>query len=322
MYTTEEKLKSSIKTYDLGVWKVQVLDEPLLISEKEKAYLEAQAELWAEKFAPLHANWLRRQFGAPTVSIRFDYVLDKSGVPRIFEIEDRPTGFEVAALVDSHSFQAFKNALLMFSNFAYKPLGICVSKERMYNSDDYFWIHRIAKDNDVRIVLGDIPKNPEKNIWFVRSLRSEEKYYHLDKFSVSTTKYEGDKGYGKEMNLWTDIPLDIDWSSAHAFKPESGCRCENIHLWSPTDRNSKGGFSTKTKIENAIKAKEVQFMQDYFPPETVSFLPENYLLIRRTHAVFSLPDLKYRVVGGQWEARPNCTKIHGASDAVCGPMLV
>jgi len=192
----------------------------------------------------------------------------------------------------------------------------------MFNSDDYVWTQRIKNFTDFRVVLGEIPRNPETHLWLVRSLRSESKYYSLSPYSLSTIEFEGDKSYGVNMGLWKVIESAdaIDWSIPFVVKPDSGCRCENVHLFKPGQSNH--GFSTRSKITKAIEQKEVKYIQPYFATEKHQFLPEGYQLIRRCYAVYSVEQQKYQIIGGIWEARPKCHKIHGASDAVCGPLVL
>ena len=265
-----------------------------------------------------------KNFSVPSNIIRFDYVLNDQGDINVFEIEDRPAGFEINALVSPYTDNSFLLSLSELSNYTKKPIGICVSKGRMFNSDDFFWVQRFSKFNmnleNSKFVFGEFPKNPEDYLWFVRSLRHEKEYYDLEKYSFSTIKYEGDKSYGLKMGLYKTIPEDILWDKPFVFKPESGCRCENVHMYHP--KQPGGGFSTRSKIERAIENGDVKYIQPYYEPEHPDFLPNGYSMLRRCYLIFDIDTLSYKVVGGQWEARPKCHKIHGASDAVCGPLVL
>lgn len=321
-YKNEEDLNQGIQLLSIGSWKVRTLAEPVFVLPQEKQILETYAKKWTQIFNPEHSNWFRNEFGAPSCIIRFDYVVDILGVPHIFEIEDRPAGLEISAQVEKNSFQLFTNELRNYSEYASKPIGICISEGRMFNSDDFFWAPRFKDQSGFRVVVGEIPRNPENNLWLVRSLRNEEKYYSLSPYSLSTIAHEGDKSYGVSLGMWTNASMEVDWNKELVFKPGSGCRCENVHLWSPNRSKKDGGFSTRSKIIKAIENKDVQYVQNYYQPEKAHFLPENYSMIRRNYAVFSLVTRQYEIVGGQWEARPNCQKIHGASDSICGPLIV
>jgi hypothetical protein len=321
-FSTEESLNKNIQTFVIGNWGIRVSPKEIVISENEKSQLESMALFWAKSFNPNHKNWMVENFSVPSNIIRFDYVLDYKGDINVFEIEDRPAGFEINALVSRNTNNSFMLALDRLSTCAQKPIGICISKGRMFNSDDFFWAQRLLEFNrnwdfkNIRIVFGEVPKNPEDYLWFVRSLRHEKEYYDLEKYSFSTIQYEGDKSYGLKMGLYKTIPEDILWDKPFVFKPESGCRCENVHMYHP--KQPGGGFSTRSKIERAIENGDVKYIQPYYEPEHPDFLPNGYSMLRRCYLIFDIQTLSYKVVGGQWEARPKCHKIHGASDAVCG----
>ena len=322
IFSKEESLARNTKIFTINSWEVRVLPCKLSMSSMEVHILERYAMDWVNAFNPKHKNYFRLEFNAPSSIIRFDYVLDSDGIPKIFEIEDRPAGFEVMAISNNEAFDLFTDSLLSYSDYSGKSIGICVSQGRMYNSDDYFWVQRVLSKHNFRMVLGDIPSDTENYLWLVRSLRNETQYYDLFPNSLSTIEYEGDKSYGVKMGLWNKIEgiEDINWNESFVVKPDAGCRCENVHLFSP--ERSTGGYSTKTKITNAVLNKEVSFIQPLFLPESVDFLPNNYSLIRRCYAVYSISDNKYKIIGGQWEARPKCHKIHGAIDAICGPLVI
>jgi len=337
-FKTEEDLNNSIQTFVIGNWHTKVLSKEVVMTEEEKKDILWQLKKWPKSFNPNHSNWMKKEFEVPSSIIRIDYVVNKHGLVDIFEIEDRPAGFEINALVSEHTNNSFLLSLDRLSEYAKKPIGICISKGRMFNSDDFFWVQRLFEFNqnwdfrDTRIVLGEVPKNPEDSIWFVRSLRTENEYYDLSPYSISTIEYEGDKSYGIEMGLWRHVDknlygnsLDlskesINWKEPFVLKPEAGCRCENVHMFHP--KRPGGGFSTRSKIEQAIQNGDVKYIQPYYEPEHPDFLPDGYVMIRRCYLTFDIINKSYQVIGGQWEARPKCHKIHGAKDSICGPLIV
>lgn len=340
-FKNESMLEQNVRMCSIGRWQIKTLDRPITVSESEKQQMENVATLWSKSFTSDHKNWMTEKFGVPSSVIRFDYIIDDTGIIRVFEIEDRPAGLEVVALNNPKAFDLFINSLTEFARYSGKKLGICVSRGRMFNSDDFFWLGRIEAVTDCTIVLGEAPKHPKDTIWFVRSLRGEAEYYHLSPYSLSTIQYEGDKSYGVEMGLWKElytqeyemdpqvgfIPcgttptnIAIPWDKPFVVKPDAGCRCENVHMYHP--KKPGGGYSTRSKIENAIKNQEVKYLQEYYAPEFPSFLPQDYAMIRRCYLTFDIQTKQYKVIGGVWEARPKCHKIHGASDAICGPIVL
>lgn len=331
-------LPEIVKTFTVGNWKIRTLPIEVPIYASEKSQLEKVANQWPACFNSEHANWMTDVFGVPSVVIRIDYTVTFEGKVNVYEIEDRPAGFEIDALASAKAFNAFVETLKNISEYANKPLGICVSRGRMFNSDDFYWAQRLKDFGGIRMVFGEVPTNPEDTIWFVRTLRDEKEYHALSPYSLTTIEYEGDKSYGIDLKLWKPLKyivggmdsfegiyefnrtIEIPWNKPFVVKPGFGCRCENVHLYHP--KRPSNGFSTKTKIEKAIANNEVYYIQEYYEPESPAFLPTEYAMIRRCYLVFDIASKAYKVIGGQWEARPNCHKIHGASDAVCGPLVV
>jgi hypothetical protein len=200
-------LPEIVKTFTVGNWKIRILPIEVPIYASEKSQLESLANQWPVAFNPKHANWMTDVFGVPSVVIRVDYTVSFEGKVNVYEIEDRPAGFEIDALASAKAFQAFVETLRNISGYANKPLGICVSQERMFNSDDFFWVQRFKDFDllDVRMVFGEVPTNPEDTIWFVRTLRDEKEYYAMSPYSLTTIEYEGDKSYGVKLGLWSEI---------------------------------------------------------------------------------------------------------------------
>ncbi len=315
--TTEELLGQNIKTFTIGKWHTQTLDHPVAIGFEEKQSLERLATQWSKSFTPKHKNWISENFSVPSIVIRFDYVLGSDGTVNVFEIEDRPAGLEITTICNPGFIKLFSDALTQCSESAHKNIGICISPGRMYTSDDFSLAQRLG----YRTVLGDIPNRYKDMIWFVRSLRDERNYYRLSPHCLTTIQYEGDKSYGLKMGLWKNVGEGtIPWDKPFVVKPKSGCRCENVHLYHPMKPG--GGYSTRSKIEQAIHSGEVSYIQEYHSPEFPDFLPPGYALMRRCILIFDVISQRYRVAGGVWESRPKCHKIHGANDAVCGPLVL
>jgi hypothetical protein len=320
-YENEETLNQSIQTFAIGNWQIKALPHSIRLSYQERTQMEQMAAIWAKKFTQDHSNWMTEKFGVPSCIIRFDYVY-KDGKIQVFEIEDRPNGLEVCALLNENSFNFFKDSLRQYALHAGKPLAICVSPSRMDNTDDLHWAKRI--NNCAIFTNNEMPNRPEDHLWFVRSSRTEREYYSLSPHALSTIEHEGDKSYGVGMKLWRELDdngeLSIKWNEPFVLKPASGCRCENLHMYHP--KKPSGGFSTRSKIEQAILSREVRYLQDYHGPELPDFLPAGYSLIRRCFLTYDIISGSYRVIGGVWQSRPKSHKIHGASDSVSGSLVL
>jgi hypothetical protein len=319
LFKTEESLRRAIQNFTIGKWGVASLPHEVVVSEKEILQMKYFAKKWSLNFNQNHQNWTKRAFGIPSSFIRFDYTLDVFGDVQVFEIEDRPAGIEINANNNLKMFDLFIQSLKDLVSFSGLNLGLCVSPGRIFNSDDFFWIQRISNEINCRVVIGEIPREPEDSIWLVRSLRGEKDYHFLSKYSFSTVEYEGDKSYGVAMGLWEELNGNILWDKPFVLKPDAGCRCENVYMYHP--KKPGGGYATRSKIEKVIRDNSVKYIQKYHSPEFPDFLPDGYAMIRRCFLVFDVNSLSYQVIGGQWEARPKCHKVHGASDSICGPLV-
>ena len=306
----------SIRAITVGPWEISVHQKEIKIADWEHRQLLQKAAEWATVFPREEATLAWQAFGVPSVLIRFDYIVEGDAI-RIYEIEERPAGLAMTRIIDPHFRSIFAEWTAEVEQALGKRISIFVAPSRLETSDDMI----IAQDNDhpfrtISSVRSDINGS---DALFVRSYRNEREYYDLAERSLSTIKEEGYKGYGVQMGLWKKIDGTIDLDQAFALKPKYGSRCEEVYLYS--GKRPGNGFSTKTKVLNAIESGAVSYVQPFHKPEEPDFLDSGHSMIRRVYLGFDPILNSFRCLGGMWMAR-KCVKVHGASDTISGVIHV
>ena len=196
-------------------------------------------------------------------------------------------------------------------------ISVFVSPSRVQNSDDLtLQTQPVQLFDNYFSSLSGIAND---HALIVRSLRNEQEYWDLEKQSLSTISMEGWKGYGTRLGLWNEISEMPNFDEAFVLKPDFGCWGNNVYLFHP-HKKSGDGFSTRTKITNAIEQKLVRYIQPYHDPENPDFLGDKYHMIRRVFFGFNPNTAEYESLGGMWMARTS-VKVHGASDSISGPII-
>jgi hypothetical protein len=252
-------------------------------------------------------------WGVPSVFVRIDCVVLANGGLGIYEIEERPAGLGIACTINPEFKDRFHSWLKSYE----WNLAVVISHRRTTH-DDGIWTSSFG----IPLIKYEdhSPEVPKDHALLVRAEPEEEEYWSFSPQALFPIRLKGWKGYGLTLGLWEEIPRDVNmlpWDEGFALKPYQGSKMRDVLLWHP----SKGpGVATRKKIEDAIKYRRVAYYQKWIPPEQHDFLPNpNYYLIRRVYFAFS-PDRGWVYLGGLWNARPNL-RLHGASDAVFGPVV-
>jgi hypothetical protein len=295
----------------IGEWTFAVssvaLDMPRsIIEEVANDLLPCWASVWPRE----EETMALVKFGIPSVLVRLDCVVTDEGLG-VYEIEERPAGLGIACIVNPEFKIRFHSWLKSYE----WNLAVVISHRRA-NHDDGIW----ASEFNVPLFNGSYPSEIlENHALLVRAEPEEEDYLFLATHSLFPIRLKGWKGYGVKLGLWEPIPSELDllpWDKGFVTKPSQGSKMKDVFLWHPS---RAPGVATRTKIENMIKSGRVAYWQRWISPEQHPFLPDGYRLIRRVYFAL-LPDRGWTYLGGLWNARPNF-RIHGASDAIFGPVV-
>ncbi len=322
------RLKLKAETFTLGAWTLTKVNQPLLMDRVEQVELSERLSEWVAVFPKTPANLTQQEEGVPSALVRFDYTYTprlRIG-PQIYEIEERPAGMGIAAVLNGKFRDGFVRSVEFWQKRFKKELAVCISDERAGTSDDEFWAATLLRQ-PIRVCKGVPP--PEdlcRYIWWPRTSRHESAYYGLTPHSLSTNELEGDKSYGVSMGLWHHIgrPSDISFRGGCALKPKAGSRFENIQLVGPGAQHAKGCISIQRALREIGEGK-FAYWQPYHEPERTAqhpWLLPDYHLIRRVYFAYSAPSVgapRYLCLGGCWMATPTA-RVHGTTETLTGPI--
>lgn len=287
---------------EVGVWR-------LFVSSQEKIFppaaVEAATQLlsrWVKVFPP-EGTWIEREWGVPSLLVRFDCTLCSDGLLRVYEIEERPAGVGIALQVNPH----FRERAKAFMEI-WPPFDVVVSPLRR-GSDDYLW-RKIKTLQDLE----------EERLILVRAEPDEEEFHPLRPRAVAPISHEGLKGYGVTLGLWREVtfPEQLPWEEGFVLKPLQGSKMKGVEIWHPRLRKEVGGVSTRKRIEETFTRYGRIYLQEFHPPMRRGEL----WVIYRVYFGYNPVDQRYSCLGGLWNGRPNQLRLHGATDAVFGPLVL
>ncbi len=257
---------------------------------------------WGKIF-PQEGTWSELNFNIPSLIVRMDCTINIiEGNLAVYEIEERPAGIGIASLVNPQFKENFERL-----RKEWPPFKVLLSPRRN-GGDDYLW--------------GDIALSPTSNgLLLVRAEPEEREFWSLVPRAVAPIRNKGAKGYGVSLGLWSRVsdPELLPWREAFVLKPLQGSKCRGVEIWVPGKKKIPGS-STRTRILKVLKEKGEMYLQKFFPPLKIELGGEEFWGVFRFFFGFSLKKNAYVPLGGVWMARKNL-RLHGASDAVTGPLL-
>ena len=288
-----------IKERLCGNWPIRFVDRPFAMTAEMVQDGAKCLAKWQKLFAP-EQTWVRENLGVPSLLARIDVTIMDEHL-MYYEVEERPSGMGVTSIVN----QQFAGLLQEISSI-WPDFSIVISPLRR-GTDDNIW----AKNITTTI--------PDEGLVLVRAEPEEEAFHHLTARSVSSLQEKGNKSYGLEMGFWSwaSNPRDLSWHLPFTVKPVKGSKTRGVHIWHP---GRLAGSSSRKQIERAFAEYGSMYCQPFLPP-IESGIEEAPWMILRVYYGFHLPSSSWLCLGGCWNARPNL-KIHGASDAIFGPVTV
>ncbi len=330
----------AVKRRQIGVWDFLTSGQPVHMTGGELESLSSVIAHWRESFAGgVKKTLIQRRFGAHSAIIRLDYFWkDRLGV-QLCEVEERPAGLYATSLVNNQFREPLIRILRGIEHAFGKKLAFCVSGGRGNDSDDQDLVRLFSWGKQGGFTPKDIPyfngipsiEDAERYVWWVRALRSEKQYFDLEPYAVTTISQEGDKEYGLRMGKWFEIGADwrqvLPLEAGVVLKPRSGSRFEHSLIIQMKGRSAlarkeglDGGMHGEKDARTAIESGSVVYWQPFYPPEEPKFLGDSgYRMMRRAYFGFDFESDKYVPMGGMWFAH-NSSRIHGAKDALAGPL--
>jgi len=263
---------------------------------------------WQAVF-PMEETYVRNTYGVPALIARFDGALDGTTF-RPYEIQGG-CGWVGYASIANPAFKAARENIA-----ATWPAFPLLIGDHVIHDDD-LWLQRISLSEAlatesplmIRYPLGELPFATRKML-IKRSVRSIET--HLD------------KRYGVALEWWRIISWDdrdaIPWHESFVMKPTRGYGSTDVMCWTPETRR---GRSTRTQIVDALKRYCWMVLQPFIPPNEMEIDGVLYNVIYRPFFGFDPVTRNWTPLHGVWTARPAPNlRIHGASDAISGPLMM
>lgn len=283
----------------------------MIISQEEEVFPSwavEEAQGWIQKWIPVfprEGTWVEKEYKVPSLIVRLDCTIVKEGTLGIYEIEERPAGLGIARAVNSQFASILEELRAEWPEFK-----VVVSPRRNGSGDDYLWIETCSYQKALK----------KNNLLLVRAEPWEKEFHLFSSRAVAPVISKGDKLYGVTLGWWKKVsPSDfksLPWEKGFVLKPLAGSKCRDVEIFHPD--NLKGS-STKTRIRRVLERNGRMYVQDFFLPLDKEVMGENYFMVYRFFFGFSPKKKTYRPLGGIWMARKNL-RLHGASDAISGPL--
>jgi len=287
----------ALQKVNLGGWEFNYLNREVEFPKAAIDSVKASLLRWPSAF-PKENTWVQNNYGLPSIMIRVDAAVNDGNL-FLYEIEERPAGIGIAYMLNAD----FKDRLDTIRS-TWPEFDVLVSSERK-GTDDFLWANVVNQANG----------NPV----LIRAEPEESQFHHLEPQSISSLLKKGHKGYGVDLGLWNHVTSheQLDWSVPFVIKPLQGSKTRNVFIWHP---EKLPGSHTKTKITNAISENlGGMYVQPFCEPSKIEINHMDFWLLHRVYFGYNLLANEWQFLGGLWNARPNL-KIHGASDAVFGPI--
>lgn len=294
----------------IGKWEIQVGSPRSigrdLIQEMERFLNRKWKQVILEEID--HPWWSVNQLGIPSPIVRIDMApaIEPGAIKNFFyEVEVRPAGLGTMLSLVPERTEQWK-----------KVLGQC---------QGFISQSSIQDDKLAAEILGipyyeQIPSQLEGPYWVRSDLREGETVMRLENVSLVPIRQDGDKTYLVKLGLAErlQVPEQLDWYSPFVVKPLVGSKMKGVKIYLPKSLKLGPGGSTKSQILRTISELPC-IIQKFIPPKEDEIFGRKGWTIWRLFFGWEVKYEKYEFIGGLWNWRPNL-RVHGASDAVMGPI--
>lgn len=296
----------NVRQLSVNDWQVHWVTERVLFPAEAVAESLGLVKRWQQTCSGIEDTWVQRECGVPTLWLKFDCVIDEtSGRLGVYEIDDCPDGLGVGCLVN----RSFARELEMFQS-TWPKFRAVVADGR--TTDDTLWLSletiRLETMNGYR---GQILPRPHR--------LGDDRFAPLAERSVGPCLTQGSKHYGLGLGLWQPVQheTELNWHESFVLKTPFGYGGSGIYI---RHEGRFSGVTGKGKIRAAFQKHGTMYRQPFIMPMTCPFDP-SYLMVLRPFFGFDRLSNSYRYLGGFWLARPGNLKLHGAADALVGPLM-
>jgi len=285
-------------------WTFEYTSNAQVVDQRTLEQADELLTRWSQTF-PSEETWVQRECGVPSLIIRLDCA-PQNGNLGLFEVEERPAGVGLNAYLNPQFGERLTQVASTWPHFV-----VVMSERREKGGDDSLWREVVP-----------LPQVNGHHV-LIRAEPEEEEFHPLMARSVSSLIQKGDKSYGEVLGLWRRIRDgdSLPTDGGFALKPIRGSKCRGVHVLPP--RGTKiSGAATLSQAKRELAERGEMYMQEWVPPLHMDINGRNYNAIWRLFFGYDIRNKQWVPLGGSWVARPGTLRIHGATDAVVGSLVV
>lgn len=273
-----------------------------------------------QSLRPLEDTYVSRTHKVSTLWARLDGIWDSaSGLFRIYEIQAGSAWLGYTSIVNPE----FKKNLDMLLSESWPHFRLLIHEQKLAQ-DELLWLRSV--DVSEALATDALLRIRPATYAYLKRTQGEDACRSVRTRAVSTLRGH-EKSYDMALGLWnavtfrdTDSGERLPWNSPFVLKPVRGFGSKDIMLWKPKER---AGSATRSQIVRALHEHESMFLQEYIQPDTLIVNGLRHNVIHRPFFGYDTRHKKWIPMHGVWTARPAPNlRIHGASDAVSGPLYV
>lgn len=338
--TTLQSLPFNVIPTNIGQWQTQISREAIQLTAQQveilqrvlnEQYVPAAQKLFGAMYKT--PNFMLANHGVPALTVRFDMApMVGDGLPGVYEVEANTAGFGVLDAVGLPIHEHIASALRAMG---IEQLGVGVAPARAVQLEDLMVLADGLQGLGVRIehvnVANGVPKGMP--LWLRAGHEDLHVMGHLLPKCLNLHYHGGGhKGYLSAMDPTASRVSDLAEPGIEALldRYDTGLTLKPISEWgthsvecyarqSPWKKRGTHRERMKNDLLQIIHEGrgEHYITQQFQPPEYV----EGGFRIWRVVAVW-YPTIGYQVIGGLWNWRPRSLRIHGAQDAIFGPITL
>lgn len=327
----------------LGPWKLAIGDEQIRLTGEQVATLEECLRGYVREVNVLYRggetlpryadNFAMRSWGAPSFVVRFDMApMASDATAGIYEIEGNPAGFSFLDLVGIPVGEILGGALM---RLGVRSIASTVAPSRADQATDHQRLMELIAASGITVesvahTRTDLNGTP---VWMRAGEEDHSTVGHLEEKSLLLFRDGGGHkiyllklGGGRLLSEFENVAAVMAaYPNGLVMKPWRSWGTKEVYCYDPHGPFRHIGVSTghiEKQLERAFDRNEQGrfVIQPFYPPALRSDKEDGktYCRIWRVFAVWT-PD-GYKVIGGVWNERPSTLRIHGASDALWGPI--
>lgn len=314
-----------------------ISDDVIELSERHAQQINAFATLSAQQFGDRNGNKeptkVQTEVGVPSLVVRIDATII-NGEIAAYEMEDSPSGQGITdRLHRAVAGTGIRGAILdHYDQLLGDVPRVIISGERTHGTDDVIIVGDDKYAFDQSFEAKADPSEPVIVKTIPGNRMSQDPYIGLQGQAVAPLVTEGDKSYLERMGVLApalaDEDLLIDNQGnlvSQVLKSRMGSMAMGVSIFL-TNEDKKQFTSAGTVTASKLRSRRQEYteskggalVQPFMPPIAFENPEKRSRAILR---IFALLDPEgARVIGGCYVARPGMV-VHGASDAISGPVL-